>query len=367
MQDNGDELGQVLESPNLNDFKMGFEEEKKDEIQLDDQNHMLYRPGFQLKGMTQGGDFLDPNVRRPQNIVEANSMKKMGFLKKDTNKIKTNPKYRCVDELSDDGNDEQKNEEYNQLSSKELDFRETILKFEKKRKKKERRQKEKEQKKMRAMTGEDTSAGDAQVDSKDSGADDDEIEGEESSSSEEGKQGTNHNSGHNKAGRDHNSNDEGEVSSVTTRQNKTERNHYILRMAIDEKYIPGSIKNLRYAAYIIFFILMILAVVYYVIQISLYNNINQNIKNIDNSEQRLNYIIDITLRTRTLVLINEEYKVVAPENMSSVLNNTISELRSAASNLKNAQTDLSYSTATLSEQELEKINPNNVELNYKKI
>jgi len=30
-------------------------------------------------------------------------------------------------------------------------------------------------------------------------------------------------------------------------------------MAIDEKYIPISIKNLRYAAYLIFFILLILA------------------------------------------------------------------------------------------------------------
>jgi len=31
---------------------------------------------------------------------------------------------------------------------------------------------------------------------------------------------------------------------------------------------------------------------------------SQNIKNIHNSEQRLNYIIDITLRTRTLVIAN---------------------------------------------------------------
>ena len=54
-------------------------------------------------------------------------------------------------------------------------------------------------------------------------------------------------------------NDEGEISSVTTRQNKTERNHYILRMAIDEMYIPTSIKNLRNAANVIFFILTALA------------------------------------------------------------------------------------------------------------
>jgi hypothetical protein len=35
--------------------------------------------------------------------------------------------------------------------------------------------------------------------------------------------------------------EEGDMSSVTNRKNKTERNHYILRMAIDEKYIPTSI------------------------------------------------------------------------------------------------------------------------------
>jgi len=32
----------------------------------------------------------------------------MGFIKKDTNKIKTNPKYRCIDEISEDGNDDLK-------------------------------------------------------------------------------------------------------------------------------------------------------------------------------------------------------------------------------------------------------------------
>jgi len=54
-------------------------------------------------------------------------------------------------------------------------------------------------------------------------------------------------------------NDDGDVSSVSTRRSKTERNHYILRTAIDEKYVPRSIHNLRYAAYLIFFILSILA------------------------------------------------------------------------------------------------------------
>ena len=78
-------------------------------------------------------------------------------------------------------------------------------------------------------------------------------------------------------------------------------------MAIDEKFIPQSIKNLRYAANIIFIILLLLAIVYYAIQMSLFELINQNIKNIHNSESRLSYIIDITLRTRTLILQNNDY------------------------------------------------------------
>jgi hypothetical protein len=80
--------------------------------------------------------------------------------------------------------------------------------------------------------------------------DDDDSSASSSSSSDEetkGKQST-LNKNPQKKIKEHSQNDEGEVSSVTTRQNKTERNHYILRMAIDEKFIPASIKNLRFAA-----------------------------------------------------------------------------------------------------------------------
>jgi hypothetical protein len=74
------------------------------------------------------------------------------------------------------------------------------------------------------------------------------------------------------------------ISSITTKQTKAERNLYILRIAIDEKFIPQSIKNLRYAANIVFMILLLLAskistyrlfiVIYYAIQISLFDLIN---------------------------------------------------------------------------------------------
>lgn len=64
--------------------------------------------------------------------------------KRDTHKIKTNPKYKCMDEDSDEAEDDGKQEDFGQLSSKEIDFRETIIKQEKKRLKKERKIKEKE-------------------------------------------------------------------------------------------------------------------------------------------------------------------------------------------------------------------------------
>jgi len=121
-----------------------------------------------------------------------------------------------------------------------------------------------------------------------------------------------------------------------------------LRTAIDEKYIPSSIKNLRHAANFIFVILLLLSIIYYVIQLSLFGLINQNIKNIHNSESRLNYIIDITLRTRTLILLNNDYLDLTTVEKGLLLNTTIDELRQSATELKVAQTDLSLKTSKLS-------------------
>ena len=73
-------------------------------------------------------------------------------------KIKTNPKYKCLDEngSEDEDIDETKHDEGN-LSSKEMDFRETIIKFERKKRRKERKLKEKELKRLKAANGEDGS------------------------------------------------------------------------------------------------------------------------------------------------------------------------------------------------------------------
>ena len=120
--------------PNMNDFKRGFEEEDKDDF---NQEHVLYRPSQvapadgspEIRG--RGGA---PSPHRRKSSAESEEppvgYRNMQVVKKDTNKIKTNPKYKCVDEVSGDENEAQKNEDYQNLSSKELDFRETILKFE---------------------------------------------------------------------------------------------------------------------------------------------------------------------------------------------------------------------------------------------
>jgi Ca2+-dependent lipid-binding protein len=138
--------------------------------------------------------------------------------------------------------------------------------FIERRRRKERKQKEKEQKKAKALNGEDSASemtkGPEIGTTKGASDDDEEPESSESSSSsEETKDETAKRTQAPTPGKKQtrSNNDEGEISSVTTRQNKTERNHYVLRMAIDEKYIPSSIKNLRFAANIIFMILLLLA------------------------------------------------------------------------------------------------------------
>lgn len=59
---------------------------------------------------------------------------KSKFMRRDTNKIRTNPKYRCLDEGSEDENGVSKNNinDEQQQSSKEIQFRETFLRFESK-------------------------------------------------------------------------------------------------------------------------------------------------------------------------------------------------------------------------------------------
>jgi hypothetical protein len=60
-------------------------------------------------------------------------------------------------------------------------------------------------------------------------------------------------------------NDEGEVSSIASSIQSQARTFFTLRAAIDEKFVPRSILNLRIVANLVWLIVILLAVVYYVI------------------------------------------------------------------------------------------------------
>ena len=110
----------------------------------------------------------------------------MGPVKKDTHKIRTNPKYRCVDDGSDDGEDPllgKGGDEMDALSSKELDFRETIIKFEKKKRRKERRLLERQQKKIRANTTDEPGTTNGSMKTASGEGDDDDEDDSQSKSS----------------------------------------------------------------------------------------------------------------------------------------------------------------------------------------
>ncbi len=112
--------------PNMNDLKRGFgEEEKEGNNAEDEEDHVLYKGNGdqnRFKNMNvqqEGQDLLtDKRIAAPvfhsKNTTNESKgrMKKMGMIKKDTLKIKTNPKYKCIDEVSNDGDEVQKIEDF---------------------------------------------------------------------------------------------------------------------------------------------------------------------------------------------------------------------------------------------------------------
>jgi len=172
-----------------------------------------------------------------------------------------------------------KAEDFEQLSSKEIDFRETVIKFERKKKRKEKKLLEKQMKKIKSANGEDGGQGTGDATSgKGTGIEEDDDDDTDSESKSVASGESDSNDGQHSGSQDDSKikrkGDTDGISSITTKQTKAERNLYILRIAIDEKFIPQSIKNLRYAANIVFMILLLLAIIYYAIQISLFDLIN---------------------------------------------------------------------------------------------
>ncbi len=81
------------------------------------------------------------------------------------------------------------------------------------------------------------------------------------------------------------------------------RSYYSLRSAIDEKFIPRSVRNLKIIAYFVFLIILALGIVYFTLQVVNLNSVSINIKNIHYSSKRIDYLIDINLRIRTLIQV----------------------------------------------------------------
>lgn len=117
-------------------------------------------------------------------------------------------------------------------------------------------------------------------------------------------------------------------------------------------------------------------------QITLFTNINQGINNLHYSEDRLNYIIDINLEISKLMLVtaSKKQRKINPNlpiksyplfkqdsELNDMFSKSVATLKQAATNLKNAQNDLSSITEGMSQSSLEKINPDNVLLNYKPV
>ena len=117
-------------------------------------------------------------------------------------------------------------------------------------------------------------------------------------------------------------------------------------------------------------------------QILLYDQINQNIKNINYSQQRISNLIDINLQITEMMLITADYNQHAANSAlvstsSFIYDNTTitagwfatakTKLKMEATLLKDAQTDLSLKSTDLSDESLAKINPSNVVLKYKNV
>ena len=117
-------------------------------------------------------------------------------------------------------------------------------------------------------------------------------------------------------------------------------------------------------------------------QITLYSKINQNIKNINYSEQRVNDLIDINLQVTTMMLVTADYNQHKKDptlkqestfiyadlaTAAGWFDNAKTKLKMEATLLKDAQTDLSLKSTQLSDDSLAKINPSNVVLKYKNV
>ena len=145
------------------------------------------------------------------------------------------------------------------------------------------------------------------------------------------------------------------------------RSYYSLRAAIDEKFIPSSIHNMSYIGQLVFLLILALSIIDCVFTIVRYNNMRITAENINHSSNRLGSLINIKLHVTNMMIISSNYLHdgnIIDDDTLKIFDETTVKLKYEADRLKEAQTQLSMATNTISASAKEKVNPAELYLNY---
>lgn len=149
------------------------------------------------------------------------------------------------------------------------------------------------------------------------------------------------------------------------------RSLYSLRAAIDEEYIPPSIRSIRYALGLIFLVILSISICYFTIELVLYGRLQQSVDNISHVKDRFENIVNINLHTLDMMIISADYvqHVVEgiPESEPSFIDEPVSvtseqfavlqeKLKTQANLLKAAQIELSVNNDRMSPKADSQIN-----------
>ena len=170
-----------------------------------------------------------------------------------------------------------------------------------------------------------------------------------------------------------------ESSITNSSMGSTRGSYYTLRAAIDEKYVPRSIRNIGYLIVLVFLLLFVMAIVFFVMKYLLYNNLETNIQNVKYSETRIDKLINLASTISIMMAFTADYWqhkedpsreptdsfIYLDEEMVEYLfNYSGAVLKNQSIALKNAQTDLSLKSSRFSKDTLKKINPSGIKLYY---
>ncbi len=82
---------------------------------------------------------------------------------------------------------------------------------------------------------------------------------------------------------------------MVTQKLKTEHFYRILRSAIDDNYVPQSIKSLKYVVMIIIMMLISMSWLFFSFELQMYDNFHKVINDYYLSEKRFNYVLESNL------------------------------------------------------------------------